>query len=122
MEPQRHHPRGRPASRARLFRGGRRRRQMVHLIVPTPTWSSRAVTPAEAGTFELREQADGQVLRYTDFIVGGERLELQVEVAILRPPGADEIRRKRDKKLMVDAAVYWRLTLRKLGARCSPGE
>ncbi|MCF7837382.1 MAG: hypothetical protein K9N49_02020 [Candidatus Marinimicrobia bacterium] len=85
---------GDPASKRTYFEAGADSAKWFHLIVPTPTWSSRAVTPAEAGTFELSEQADGKILRYADFTVAGQQVALQVDVFVTAPAGADEIRLK----------------------------
>ncbi len=92
-----------------------------HITVPTPTWSSRAATSADAETFDEAEHPDGATFRYADFKVGGERIDLQADVSVRIAPDADEIRLRltiinRESEAVAGVCFPW------LNGWASPGD
>jgi len=65
--------------------------RLFHLIVPTPTWSSRSAAAHEAGQPVIIGKSDETIYRYENLKINGQSARIKVEVSFKLPQGADEI-------------------------------
>jgi len=73
------------------FASGKSAGSLFHILIPVPTWSSRAILPSLSKAPEIIDDAESCLLIYDNMQLNKKPTGIRAELRMVFPPGSDEI-------------------------------